>query len=85
MVEAKEDLKSDLTEESWMDPIIDYLKNSKEPGDKNQATKLWIKAAIYTLLEGGFTTTKNPFNNEQCSLLNYFNNKHIQCCLSRCC
>ena len=53
MVEAKEDLKSDLTEESWMDPIIDYLKNGKEPGDKNQARKLRIKAARYTLLEGG--------------------------------
>ena len=31
MVEAKDDLKSDLVEESWMDPIIDYVKNSKEP------------------------------------------------------
>ena len=34
-------------------PVIDYLKNSKEPEDKNQARKLRIKAARYTLLEGG--------------------------------
>ena len=40
MVEAMEDLKSDLSEESWMDPIIDYLKNNKDPEDKNQARKL---------------------------------------------
>ena len=60
MVEAKEDLKSDLVEESWMDPIIDYLKNSKEPEDKNQARKLLIKAAKYTLLDGGLY--KNSFS-----------------------
>ena len=53
MVEVKDDMKSDLVEESWMDPIIDYLKNSKEPEDKNQARKLRIKAARYTLLDGG--------------------------------
>ena len=35
MVEAMEDLKSDSVEESWMDPIIDYLKSNKEPEDKN--------------------------------------------------
>ena len=45
MVEQREYLKSDLIEESWMDPIIDYLKNSKESRDKNQARKLRIKAA----------------------------------------
>ena len=36
-----------------MEPIVNYLKNSKEPEDKNQAIKLWIKAAKYTLLDGG--------------------------------
>ena len=53
MVEAMEDLKSDLIEESWMDPIIDYLKNGKEPEDKNQARKLRIKTTRYTILEEG--------------------------------
>ena len=52
MVEAIEDLKSDLIGTSWMDPIVDYLINGKEPEDKNQARKLRIKAARYTLLEG---------------------------------
>ena len=46
-------LKSDSVEEGWMDPIIDYLKNGKEPGDKSQARKLRIKAARYTILEEG--------------------------------
>ena len=53
MVEAIEDLRFNLTENSWMDPIIDYLKNGKEPGDKNQARKLRIKDARYAILEGG--------------------------------
>ena len=39
-------------EESWMDPLINYLKNSKEPKDKSQARNLRIKAARYTLLDG---------------------------------
>ncbi len=34
-----------------MDPIINYLKNCKEPDDKNQARKLRVKAARYTLLD----------------------------------
>ena len=34
-----------------MDLIVDYLRNSKEPEDKNQARKLRIKAARYTLLD----------------------------------
>ena len=53
MVEAKDELRSDLVKESWMDPIVDYLKNSKEPEDKNQASKLQIQAARYTLVDGG--------------------------------
>ncbi|KAL5570185.1 hypothetical protein UlMin_026760 [Ulmus minor] len=35
-----------------MDPIIDYLKICKVPEDKNQARRLRIKAARYTLLDG---------------------------------
>ena len=34
-----------------MDPIIDYLKICKESEDKNQARRLRIKAAKYTLLD----------------------------------
>ena len=52
IMEMENDLKSDLMEERWMNPLIDYLKNSKEPKDKSQARKLRIKAARYTLLEG---------------------------------
>ena len=51
MVEAEDELGSNTLKESWMDPIIDYLKNCKEPEDKNQDRKLRIKAAIYTLLD----------------------------------
>ena len=35
-----------------MDPIIDYLQDSKLPKDKNKARKLRLKAIRYTLLEG---------------------------------
>ena len=31
MVEAGDELGSDIMKESWMDPIVDYLKNCKEP------------------------------------------------------
>ena len=34
-----------------MDPIVDYLKNCKEPEDKSQARKLRIKAVRYTHLD----------------------------------
>ena len=40
-----------------MDPIVDYLKNIKELEDKNQARKLRIKAARYTLLDEGLYKT----------------------------
>ncbi|KAL5555669.1 hypothetical protein UlMin_037905 [Ulmus minor] len=35
-----------------MDPLIEYLTICKEPEDKNQARKLRIKAARYTILDG---------------------------------
>ena len=53
MVETKDELRFDLVKKSWMNPIVDYLKNSKEPVDKNQARKLRIKTARYTLLNEG--------------------------------
>ena len=42
MVEAEDESESGMVKESWMDPIIDYLKNCKEPEDKSQARKLRI-------------------------------------------
>ena len=60
MVEAKDELRSDLLKESSMDPIVHYLNNSKELEDKNQARKLQIKVARYTLLDGGLY--KNSFS-----------------------
>ena len=52
MIEMEDQSKSGAKKESWMDPIIDYLKICKESEDKNQARRLRIKAARYTLLDG---------------------------------
>ena len=48
------------TEESWMDPILAYIRDGVLPEDKRQARKLKCRAARYTLLDGvlyrrGFT------------------------------
>ena len=37
MVEAKDESESGATNESWMEPIINYMKICKEPEDKNQS------------------------------------------------
>ena len=47
----EDESESEALKENWMDRIVDYLKNCKEPEDKNQARKLRIKAARYTLLD----------------------------------
>ena len=39
------------TEESWMDPILAYIRDSTLPEDKRQAKKLKYRAARYTLLD----------------------------------
>ena len=51
MIEIEDELKSEASKEDWMDRIVDYLKNCKEPRDKSQAKKLRIKVARYTLLD----------------------------------
>ena len=33
----------------WMRPIAEYLDLEKFPDDKNQAKKIWIKVARYSL------------------------------------
>ena len=48
------------TEESWMDPILSYIRDGVLPKDMKQARKLKCWAARYTLLDGvlycrGFT------------------------------
>ena len=50
MIDAKEEIESDAPKDSWMDLIIDYLKDSKLPKDKSQARKLRLKVARNTLL-----------------------------------
>ena len=40
------------TEESWMDPILVYIRDSILPEDKRQARKLKCRAVRYTLLDG---------------------------------
>ena len=60
MIEVEDKLEPDVSKESWMDPIIDYLRNSKEPEDKSQARKLRIKVARYTLLDKALS--KNSFS-----------------------
>ena len=49
MIEAEDESGPEAKKESWMDPIIDYQKICKEPEDKNQARRLRIKVARYTL------------------------------------
>ncbi len=52
MIEVDDELVPEVSKESWMGPVVDYLRNSKEPEDKSQARKLIIKAARYTVLDG---------------------------------
>ena len=52
IIDAKEEIESEVPKDSWMYPIIDYLKDSKLLEDRNQARKLRLKAAWYMLLEG---------------------------------
>ena len=51
MIEAEDESESGAIKESWMEPIIDYLKICKEREVKNQARKLRSKAARYTILD----------------------------------
>ena len=44
MVEAKEEVETEVLKDNWMCPIIEYLKDSKLPEDKNKARKLRLKA-----------------------------------------
>ncbi|GJS68681.1 reverse transcriptase domain-containing protein [Tanacetum coccineum] len=37
---------------TWMTPIVEYLKNGTLPDDRNEVSKLCIKARQYELLEG---------------------------------
>ena len=48
------------TKNSWMDPILSYIRDGTLPEDREQARKLKCRAARYTLLDGilycrGFT------------------------------
>ena len=50
------------TTDNWMTPIVQYLKDSQLPEDKNKARLLRLKAARYILYDGqlykrGFSTS----------------------------
>ena len=51
MIDAEEEMESEVAKESWMNPVMNYLRDYEVPEDKNQAKKLRIKAAKYTMLE----------------------------------
>ena len=50
MIEVEKEIKARIMEDSWMKPIVDYLRNSKLLEEKNDARKLRLKAARYTLV-----------------------------------
>ena len=52
MIDAEEEMELEVSDESWINSIMNYLKDTKVPKDKSQARKLRIKAARYTMLEG---------------------------------
>ena len=52
MIDTEEEIEPKVSRESWLDPIIDYLRNSKVSEDKSQERKLRIKAIRYIVLEG---------------------------------
>ena len=52
MIDAEERMEYEVSKDNWMNLIMNYLRDSEVPEDRNQARKLRIKAAIYTMLEG---------------------------------
>ena len=50
MIDVEDEIEPEASEESWMDSIIDYLRNSKVLDDKSQVRKLRIKDVRYTVL-----------------------------------
>ena len=45
-------MEFEVSEDNWMNLIMNYLKDFEVPKDKNQARKLRIKAVRYIMLEG---------------------------------
>ena len=52
MIDIEEEKEFEVLKDSWMDPIIDYLQDSRLPEDRNQVRKLRLKATRHLLLEG---------------------------------
>ena len=52
VVNMVDEVEFEAPKDNCIGPIIDYLKDSKLPEDTNQARKLRLKVARYTLLEG---------------------------------
>ena len=51
MIDSEKEAESEVPKDDWMNSIIDYLKDSKLPEDRNQARKLRLKAAKHTLID----------------------------------
>ena len=43
MIDTEEEEEGEIMKNNWMNPIIDYLQDSKLPEDKNKARKLRLK------------------------------------------
>ena len=61
MTDQPQTVNCTTTIDSWITPIIQYLKDGKLPEDKNKARLLKLKAARYILYDGwlykrGFST-----------------------------
>ena len=44
MIDTEEEKGGEVLKDNWMDPIIDYLKDSKLQEHRNKARKLLLKA-----------------------------------------
>ena len=51
MIDAEEETKYEIVKDSQIKSIVDYLKDSRLSEDKNEARKLRLKAARYTLID----------------------------------
>ena len=50
------DISIGAPELSWMDPIIDYIKDGSLPFDKKEARSIIYKAANYTIIDESCTS-----------------------------
>ena len=51
-ISSQEIFATELFTPSWMDPILDFLRQGKLPGDRNEAHTIRRRAARYTIFDG---------------------------------